>query len=197
MAFERAGLSHPRLAGGRATGTRVVRSYGELAGRAARLAGALQRLRAQARRPRRDLRQELADYVEVLYAIWHAGLAAVPANAKLHGARARLHPGAFGRARVLRLERSRSRGRAACAGDSGAADRHRQRRIRGAVRRRPDRVAPRDGDDLAWLFYTSGTTGRPKGAMLTHRMLARASHAYLDRSRSRPRRAMPCCMPRR
>ena len=42
----------------------------------------------------------------------------------------------------------------------------------------PIALVPRAGDDLAWLFYTSGTTGRPKGAMLTHDNLIAASIAY-------------------
>jgi acyl-CoA synthetase (AMP-forming)/AMP-acid ligase II len=38
-----------------------------------------------------------------------------------------------------------------------------------------------DGDDVAWLFYTSGTTGLPKAAMMTHSvLLAMAMNFYAD-----------------
>ncbi len=33
--------------------------------------------------------------------------------------------------------------------------------------------------DICWLFYTSGTTGKPKGAMWSHRMVARVIMNYL------------------
>src|ERR1051325_11712974 len=80
----RAGLSHPGLpAVGH--GGRVVRRYGELAERAARLASAL---RAHGLEPGDRvaiIAKNCVEYVETIHGIWHRGFAAVPANAKLHG----------------------------------------------------------------------------------------------------------------
>jgi malonyl-CoA/methylmalonyl-CoA synthetase len=41
-------------------------------------------------------------------------------------------------------------------------------------------TVPRDGDDVAALLYSSGTTGRPKGVMITHRNLAANARALID-----------------
>ncbi|HXF89844.1 MAG TPA: AMP-binding protein [Xanthobacteraceae bacterium] len=176
----RSGAAHPdRAALG--FGTRVLRTYGAAAARAARLACALRERWRLAPGDRVAIAaKNCPDYLEVLYGIWHAGLAAVPANAKLHGkelAYILAHSGAraafvtadiasemaaHAPANVERLTTIGSAGYEALF----SAD--------------PMPVVPRAPDDLAWLFYTSGTTGRPKGAMLTHRVLAWASHAYLS-----------------
>jgi long-chain acyl-CoA synthetase len=57
------------------------------------------------------------------------------------------------------------------------------RRLEGSVAARAVAVRP---DDVATLVYTSGTTGPPKGCMLTHRNLVSTIEMYRERLELRP-----------
>ncbi len=117
-------------------------------------------------------------YLEVLWAAWWAGLVVVPVNAKLHPAEV-----------AWIVEDARARW-AFVTRDAAPET------IKGVERQldiESDEVdallapvadwqsvplAARVPEDLAWLFYTSGTTGRPKGVMLTHRNLTTMGLTY-------------------
>jgi long-chain acyl-CoA synthetase len=121
-------------------------------------------------------------YVELLFAAWHAGLVAVPINAKLH-------------ARELAYILQHSGARLCFTSDdlweqvSGlkdelpvlarivSVDSTEYARMTSGE---PSGMAPCEPDDVAWLFYTSGTTGRPKGAMLSHRNLLAMTLGYFS-----------------
>ena len=40
-------------------------------------------------------------------------------------------------------------------------------------------VLPATSEQVATIYYTSGTTGQPKGVVLTHGSLAPAAHGYM------------------
>lgn len=121
-------------------------------------------------------------FLVILYGIWMAGGVAVPVNAKLHGREAAWIMGDAGA--VLAFAS------AGLADDLVAAIRQEEgttRVIRADAEglapllghAKQDGICPRAAGDLAWLFYTSGTTGRPKGVMITHGMLSAMSLSYL------------------
>ncbi len=96
------------------------------------------------------------------------------------------------RARSVCFARPRHRGRTSPEHLPGQVPRDRPRRARTTSRCcEPSRLRPcaRALDDDAWIFFTSGTTGRAKGARLTHgNLLAMTAAYYADvRRRSRPR----------
>jgi len=176
--FLRAGRAHADLPAV-ALGPEVLLSYGQLVRRSAVLAGRLREVLAPGDRVALVMKN-VPEYVELLLAGWYAGLTMVPINAKLHprefayilghsGAKVcfatpdlvdgvgALEGGLDGLARVIEV--------------GGADDR---------ALRAGDPVAMTEvsADGVAWLFYTSGTTGRPKGAMLSHRNLLAMTLAY-------------------
>ena len=165
-----------------ATGDVAHATYGELAGRVQALAGWLRGPGGLMPGDRVALAMtNSAEFIEAQYAIWHAGLTAVPINSKLHAsefawiidnAGAKLVFTTEDLAETLAESQRASAGRprviVAASGEYQTMLRH---AAIGLVDRAPE--------DNAWLFYTSGTTGRPKGAMLSHRVLMTMALTYM------------------
>jgi long-chain acyl-CoA synthetase len=154
-------------------GTRLRCSYGELASRVARIASAL---RAQGLSPGERVLLFMRNhpaYLELMFAGWWAGLVVVPVNAKLHLREAQWI-----------AEHAQARW-AFVTADVGAGLQMPGRCIDVESAAYAELLEAPAADlqarapgDLAWLFYTSGTTGRPKGVMLTHRNLMTMGLTY-------------------
>jgi long-chain acyl-CoA synthetase len=176
----RAGRVHP----GKAAihlGAAPWTSYADLARRCARLAGALrERLGLVPGDRIAVVMKNIPEYLEILYAAWWAGVAAVPVNAKLHP-REVCYILEDSQARAVFISADWREGMAEALRDMDRAPaviEARTRDYRGLFEGTDTAIAATQPDDLAWLFYTSGTTGRPKGAMLTYRNLAQMTFAY-------------------
>jgi long-chain acyl-CoA synthetase len=113
------------------------------------------------------------EYLIVFYAIWAAGGVVVPINGKLHPKEADWILQNADCAHVFCCD-------ALAAGLSGVSS---TVQIHTPKMTEFDatsdfEIVPRRSDDLAWLFYTSGTTGRPKGVMITHGMIQTMALGY-------------------
>lgn len=125
------------------------------------------------------LMKNSCSYLQLLYAIWWSGAVAVPINSKLHPQEAAWIAGNAG-ARLIYTDAGQGfdsatlpLGCRALAVPAFTAQT--QAQVAGDELLQPH---PRQDSDLAWLFYTSGTTGRSKGVMLSHGNLIAMSLCY-------------------
>lgn len=117
------------------------------------------------------------DYLEALYGVLWFGGTVVPINAKLHPSEVRWILENAG-CRVVITDDGRL-------GEQTALPEHCRELSFGSdafleARAGRDSSPPAlvDENDVAWLFYTSGTTGRPKGVMITHANIVAMATTY-------------------
>jgi long-chain acyl-CoA synthetase len=121
-------------------------------------------------------------YLECLYGIWWIGAVAIPINAKLHGREAAWIMSDAG-AKLAFVSDDTVEALTEAKADLPSAMKTLSVDSEAYRKLRESEGAPapleREVDDLAWLFYTSGTTGRPKGVMLSHGNLVAMTMCYL------------------
>ncbi len=161
------------------SGTQRVCDYRTLEDRVARLAGYLrERCGVQVGDRVAIFAANCTEFLEALHAIHWAGAVSVPVNFKLHSKELAYVLENSGARVVCVSQALRDSAREAGAQPDDLlvfASPAWQSAISAGERLA---LQDRQPDDLASLFYTSGTTGRPKGVMQTHRNLMAATMAY-------------------
>ncbi|MEN8935466.1 MAG: AMP-binding protein [Planktotalea arctica] len=121
--------------------------------------------------------ENIPAYLLVQYGAWYAGAVVVPINAKLHGREAAWIIENSGAA-VVFANGAKGADLQKVGMQAALIDVESKAFAPILAFAQPLLCALRQPDDLAWLFYTSGTTGQPKGVMITHRMLISMSLSY-------------------
>ena len=162
-----------------AVGARPYVNFSNLAARAAALASGLKTLTGARPGDRIAIfASNRPEYVKVLFACWWAGLVAVPINAKLHPKEVQHILDDSEALAVFTCPKLTSTLDPVVPANlllvEMGSDAYAQ--LTCGV---PAPLAQCEPDTLAWLFYTSGTTGFPKGAMISHGNLMALVTGYL------------------